>query len=187
MSKEQLGDTWNDYFLTAPVWHFALDVSYMDDATYIGSMIPSVDACGRYFFFTVVRAVKGKAAQYWAQSGWTEDSQALALSVLDDEFVFDAWHRSMQEKCELVSEVPICNEEMALLYQSPISTVFSFSTEAKQNTLLNHLIESQQRKPCFWWTEGSTHIESCMFVSTGLPSIGQFSAMLDGRWQKWSW
>ncbi|MGY6515320.1 type VI secretion system-associated protein TagF [Vibrio parahaemolyticus] len=187
VSKEQLGDTWNDYFLTAPVWHFALDVSYMDDATYIGSMIPSVDACGRYFFFTVVRAVKGKAAQYWAQSGWTEDSQALALSVLDDEFVFDAWHRSMQEKCELVSEVSICNEEMALLYQSPISTVFSFSTEAKQNTLLNHLIESQQRKPCFWWTEGSTHIESCMFVSTGLPSIGQFSAMLDGCWQKWSW
>ncbi|MDW3171399.1 type VI secretion system-associated protein TagF, partial [Vibrio sp. Y184] len=94
---------------------------------------------------------------------------------------------SMQEKCELVSEVSICNEEMALLYQSPISTVFSFSTEAKQNTLLNHLIESQQRKPCFWWTEGSTHIESCMFVSTGLPSIGQFSAMLDGRWQMWSW
>ncbi|MDF5306615.1 type VI secretion system-associated protein TagF, partial [Vibrio parahaemolyticus] len=47
--------------------------------------------------------------------------------------------------------------------------------------------ESQQRKPCFWWTEGSTHIESCMFVSTGLPSIGQFSAMLDGRWQMWSW
>lgn len=187
VSREQLGESWNEHFLTAPVWHFALDVSYLEDSTYIGSMIPSVDACGRYFFFTIARAVKGEAAQYWEDKAWTEDSASLALAVLEDDFVFDVWHKSMQEKNDLVANVKSEVRPLKFLYQSQISTIFHDLGGADQSALLNYLIKEKLSKPCFWWTEGSTLVEPCMFMTSGFPSIGQFSAMLDGGWKKWNW
>lgn len=189
VSKEQLGEIWVDCFLTSPIWHFALDASYMDDSTYIGTLIPSVDSTGRYFFFTVVRPVSGKAIQYWAQSDWTRDSQELALAVLKDDFIFDSWNREMKQKncSNLLLEVQRDTEKVDLIYESQFSKVFHTPVKGKERALLNYLFTEQQNRPCFWWTEGSEHIESCMFISKGLPAIGQFSAMLDGLWSKWGW
>lgn len=189
VSKEQLGDIWVDCFLTSPIWHFALDASYMEDSTYIGTLIPSVDSTGRYFFFTVVRPVSGKAIQYWVQSDWTRDSEELALAVLEDDFIFDSWNNEMKHKNS--SNLPLKAQEetgkVELIYESQFSTVFQNLVKGKENALLNYLVGEQQRTPCVWWTDGSEHIESCMFISKGLPAIGQFSAMLDGLWDKWGW
>ncbi|MGR5235980.1 type VI secretion system-associated protein TagF [Vibrio alfacsensis] len=187
VSREQLCDDWQEYFLTAPIWNFALDASYMDDATYIGSMIPSVDASGRYFFFTVARAVKGSAAQYWSQKSWDKDSQTLALAILDDDFIFDVWAQKLQQPSEVLSEIQIEEIDILTMYSSALSTVYIDSRALSKEGLLSHLIAKTHKTPCFWWTQGSTNIEPCMFVTSGLPSIGQFSAMLDGNWQKWNW
>ncbi len=186
VSKEQLGEKWCDYFLTSPIWHFALDVSYLEDSTYVGTLIPSVDSSGRYFFFTVVQPVPGKATNYWIHSDWTQESQELALAVLEDDFVFESWNRNLK-KSALLLNVSMEDPEVKTLYKSALSTVFSYPDNLKVRSLLNYFVNEQQTTPCYWWTEGSEHIESCMFVTTGLPAIGQFSAMLDGLWQKWNW
>ncbi|WP_104035648.1 type VI secretion system-associated protein TagF [Vibrio jasicida] len=187
VSREQLGEQWDECFLTSPVWNFALDVSYMEEATYIGSMIPSVDASGRYFFFTVARAVKGDATQYWSNNGWGKDSQDLALAVLDDAFVFDAWTQNLNQPSDTLSRIDIEVSPISEMYRSELSTVFSQNEALTSTALLSALIKQQNKAPCFWWTEGSSKVEPCMFVSSGLPSIGQFSAMLDGQWLKWNW
>ncbi|WP_104024036.1 type VI secretion system-associated protein TagF [Vibrio hyugaensis] len=187
VSREQLGEGWGDYFLTAPVWHFALDASYMEDATYIGSMIPSVDASGRYFFFTIARPVKGDATQYWAIRAWEQESQDLALAVLDDAFVFDEWTQNLNRHSDILSKSHVEELLVSETYNSELSTVFSLSEALSANALLSFLVKKENKAPCFWWTEGSSNVEPCMFVSSGLPSIGQFSAMLDGQWQKWNW
>ncbi len=187
VSREQLGEKWSNYFLTAPIWHFALDVSYLEDSTYVGTLIPSVDSCGRYFFFTVVQAVPGKATQYWIHSDWTQESQALALAVLEDDFVFELWNQNLKESTQLLNACGKEQEEVEALYKSALSTVLSHPDKEKAGALLNYFVNEQQSPPCYWWTEGSEHIEPCMFISKGLPAIGQFSAMLDGLWQKWNW
>lgn len=189
VSKEQLGESWNNYFLTAPVWHFALDVSYLEDSTYVGTLIPSVDSSGRYFFFSVVQAVPGTATQYWIHNDWTQESQELALAVLEDDFLFDKWHQKMKQKESngLLLNVPVEEQQAEPLYESTLTTVFNNLHDGKGSALLNHFVTEQKKTPCYWWTEGSEHIEPCMFISKGLPGIGQFSAMLDGLWQKWNW
>ncbi|WP_199437446.1 type VI secretion system-associated protein TagF [Vibrio owensii] len=187
VSREQLGESWSEYFLTAPIWHFALDVSYMEDATYIGSVIPSVDSSGRYFFFTVARAVQGPAVKYWQQSDWTEHSQNLAVAVLSDEFVFDAWAQGLTDSDNLPAEEAGVSQVPTMVYESELSVIYQRSSQLSVNSLLNRMIGKDYKTPCFWWTDGSDNIEPCMLVTSGLPSIGQYSAMLDGNWQKWNW
>ncbi len=189
VSKEQLGERWSDCFLTAPIWHFALDVSYLDDSTYVGTLIPSVDSTGRYFFFSVIRAVPGKATSYWIDSEWTQESQELALAVLDDDFMFDSWSQKIKqmESKSLLLNVQTSKQDVEPIYKSTLSTIYANPNNGKVSALLNYFVTEQQKTPCYWWTEGSEHVESCMFISQGLPAIGQFSAMLDGCWQKWNW
>ncbi|MCV5837995.1 hypothetical protein OFN62_34205, partial [Escherichia coli] len=86
------------------------------------------------------RAVKGEAAQYWGDKAWTEDSASLALAVLEDDFVFDVWHKSMQEKNDLVANVKSEVRPLKFLYQSQISTIFHDQGGADQSALLNYLI-----------------------------------------------
>ncbi|YCO02236.1 type VI secretion system-associated protein TagF [Vibrio sp. VNB-15] len=187
VSREQLGEEWNEYYLTAPIWNFALDVGYMEDATYIGSMIPSVDDSGRYFFFTIARPVKGAATTYWVNKGWEQDSQALALAVLDDAFTFDAWAQDLKNPNDVLSKCNVVEQPISEIYSSELSTVVSQPDKNSAEALLSYLVKKENKAPCFWWTEGSANVPPCMFVSSGLPSIGQFSAMLDGQWQKWNW
>ncbi|WP_418103262.1 type VI secretion system-associated protein TagF [Vibrio harveyi] len=187
VSREQLGEGWHQYFLTAPIWHFALDISYMEDATYIGSFIPSVDSAGRYFFFTVVRPVEGNAVDYWEQSQWTQNSQDLAVAVLNDDFVFDAWARRLTDSDKTVLDDVPTAEVPLVHYKSKLSTIYENTPQLSANGLLNQILGKEYKKPCFWWTEGSATISPCMLITSGLPSIGQYAAMLDGNWQEWNW
>ncbi len=95
--------------------------------------------------------------------------------------------RACKKKNDLVANVKSEVRPLKFLYQSQISTIFHDQGGADQSALLNYLIKEKLSKPCFWWTEGSTLVEPCMFMTSGFPSIGQFSAMLDGGWKKWNW
>ncbi|EKM30269.1 GTP-binding domain protein, partial [Vibrio harveyi] len=39
---------------------------------------------------------------YWEQSQWTQNSQDLAVAVLNDDFVFDAWARRLTDSDKTV-------------------------------------------------------------------------------------
>ncbi|MET2898158.1 type VI secretion system-associated protein TagF [Vibrio rotiferianus] len=187
VSKEQLNETWVELFLNAPIWHFALDQNYIGGATYIGTLIPSVDAAGRYFHFSVVRPVRGRAIDYWESRDWTQTTERLALEVLGDEFQFDKWHHNLKETGEGLDTIEPTSYIAELLDPSTSNAVFRFSELFGQRVLLNHMLATKGNHPCFWWTEGAQAVESSMVITSGLPSIGQFSAMLDGNWKQWGW
>lgn len=187
VSKEQLQETWQSHFLNAPIWHFSLDGSLTNDTTLIGTMIPSVDSAGRYFFFTVARPVLGDAIKYWSGRDWTQNSQQLALAVLEDNFVFDTWCHKLAVATE---EINAIGAETLPVLQKDLAGESLFITEHTETTamsLLAHVVRQQFPKPCYWWTDGNEAIEPMMLVMDGLPQIGKFVAMLDGQWQKWNW
>jgi type VI secretion system protein ImpM len=124
---------------------------------------------------------------YWQQSDWTEHSQNLAVAVLSDEFVFDAWAQGLTDSDNLPTEEASVSKVPTMVYESELSVIYQRSSQLSVNSLLNRMIGKNYKTPCFWWTDGSDNIEPCMLVTSGLPSIGQYSAMLDGNWQKWNW
>ena len=60
-----------------------MEVALAPDFAESGELFLSY-SCGT--LFTIARAVKGEAAQYWGDKAWTEDSASLALAVLEDAF-----------------------------------------------------------------------------------------------------
>ncbi|HFQ5334244.1 TPA: type VI secretion system-associated protein TagF [Vibrio vulnificus] len=187
VSKEQLQETWQSHFLNAPIWHFALDSGVTNDATIIGTMIPSVDAAGRYFFFTLARPVLGDAVSYWSCRDWANESQDLALTVLDDHFTFDVWSQNLQSGTELINAISAETLPVSQKKLSGENLFIKEHTETNVMSLLSHVVRQQFPKPCYWWTDGNDAIEPMMLVMDGLPQTGKFAAMLDGQWQKWNW
>jgi len=61
---------WLDAYLQSPVWCFALGAGVLGPQRWLGVMMPSVDAVGRYFplaiFFDVLQKKEHDAQVYWA-------------------------------------------------------------------------------------------------------------------------
>lgn len=83
---------WLSHYLQAPVWQFMLGQGLVADGAWLGVMMPSVDAVGRYFPLTVVMPVDAglspqRAAWWWQRVG---HSLLAALDQEDDVARFDA-------------------------------------------------------------------------------------------------
>ncbi len=187
VSREQLEDDWTTLYMNAPIWHFSLAANVCGEQPMIGTMIPSVDSVGRYFFFTVARSVKGDALSYWLNRSWSDHTQGLALKVLDDEYQHEKWlselKLSPQEDLfcypDITAVTPHANATQHFVYEEHV--------QIEGTALLKQLLLAQQPRACFWWSEGTEEVSPIFAVTDGLPAVGQFSAMLDGCWDKWNW
>ncbi|BCL70010.1 type VI secretion system protein ImpM [Vibrio nigripulchritudo ATCC 27043] len=187
VSREQMEESWTQHYMNAPIWHFALSPNVCGENTVIGTMIPSVDSVGRYYFFTLARPVEGSAISYWQDRKWSEAAEDRALEVLDDNFQLEAWTplltnehwEAVLTRSPVLKATPVNGEFQNLLFEEQIPL--------ESNHLLQHLLKTQLPRTCYWWTEGSETIPAISTFTDGLPAVGQFAAMLDGNWDQWNW
>ena len=139
--REAMGERWLDAFLTAPIWHFVLR---RDEATFAGSMIPSVDAVGRYFPFVMVLQPDGKDADIGAIDHLLTTVEPLLLAVLDEDF-----------------DIEDLNHRMARFLTKPQRPAPLLPTLA--------LPERFQYAPSLWWTKGSDRRPSTMMAFGDWP------------------
>lgn len=187
VSREQLGESWLPTYLTSPIWHFALSANVCGESPIIGTVIPSVDAVGRNFPFTLAAAIDISPAQAWERKSWFFELENRILQSLDDDFNLTAWVKELQE-----NEIPWTPV-------NKISTSGNTETHIKQPwviesnkdisflELLHQSYVQQFGRYCLWWTAGSEQVEPCMLVTSGLPQISQFAGMIAGNWAKWNW
>lgn len=83
---------WLSHYLQAPVWQFMLGQQLVAAHAWLGVMMPSVDAVGRYFPLTVVTPVDVGCSPQWAAWWWHRvgHSMLAALNDEDDVARFDA-------------------------------------------------------------------------------------------------
>jgi type VI secretion system protein ImpM len=91
--REQQGAAWLDAYLTSPSWRFLLMPGVLagDPGTHVwaGVLMPSVDRMGRYFPFTLVRALDERAVavrQMPALWAWLARLDDLAAQALQDDW-----------------------------------------------------------------------------------------------------
>lgn len=75
---------WLTHYLQAPVWQFMLGQDLVAGRAWLGVMMPSVDAVGRYFPMTVVTPVEPGCSAQWAAWWWQQVGHSL-LAALDHE------------------------------------------------------------------------------------------------------
>ena len=91
-SRHQLGDRWQQVFLTTPVWRFWLGAAICG-STVAGAIMPSLDGVGRYYPLTL-HAVGDTGAPIVppdidAQDEWFNVGENFLLSTLDRDTAFE--------------------------------------------------------------------------------------------------
>ncbi|PKL96496.1 MAG: type VI secretion system-associated protein TagF [Gammaproteobacteria bacterium HGW-Gammaproteobacteria-8] len=191
-SRQALGPRWLDYYLEAPIWYFAAGPGNLDQQTWIGVLIPSVDRVGRYFPFSIVREFSTgtpldamrKARQWYAAA------EALALDCLDEGFEpgdLEPRLRALPQPESGIS--PPCADTVAANGAS--GRVFLLGESPSTNEVLGSIADDSllQLYPGYsvWWTAGSSAVSPALLVASAMPDCEAFGSMLDGRFENYGW
>ncbi|VAW45390.1 Protein phosphatase ImpM [hydrothermal vent metagenome] len=192
VSREQLGENWLDYYLTSPIWNYAIMPDVITPQAITGVLVPSIDEIGRYFPLTIAHI---GAQQPWAAylygNEWYRNLQDVALHALNE-------NTSYSQLIDQLEKLPILELPKMPDYTTQMSThtfahnqvIIKPTQQTNQELALSLLTKTYARllgNYSLWWTEGSEHVEPCLILSANLPDPGQFAAMLDGNWQQWGW
>lgn len=190
-TREQLGENWLNVYLTSPIWRFAMSEGVVDQNSWAGIMLPSVDRVGRYFPLSIVTqlpANSNPADFICNRPNWYQAMEDAALRALDGQLSIDDLIEELNDsnpmRKYLYDRGPVLNDpsQMVIRMQNaeqPPSSVLPF--------MLDACLMSSLRSYSVWSTRGSEMIEPCLFATKGLPPLSGISAMMDGYWSHWNW
>ena len=171
---------WLEAYLVSPTWRFLLMPGCLPgalgDQAWAGVLMPSVDRVGRYFPFTVVRALKQAPESLHAlQTLWQELGRLddLAADALQDDWSAD---RLEAELANVSASNPIALEYLptpfiAELAQAP-GELFDLSCEPDA---AGHIVRealrlwTPQALGRSYWFTGAAQMAARMQVCKGLP------------------
>jgi type VI secretion system protein ImpM len=185
-SREQLGEEWLPTYLTCPIWRFVLDAGLCGDCVAAGVLMPSVDRVGRYFPLVLAAPLpncRNPAALAAGAGGWFDGLETLALSALEDDFDierFDAELRGIGFPAA-DGETPPSGGSMAGGWRIAMPTT---DPAAGYPDLLDRLLRLDSPAYSLWWTAHAEESQRSLLVCRGLPHIGSYAALLDGRWER---
>jgi type VI secretion system protein ImpM len=198
-SREQLQERWLDFYLTSPVWRFAVAEGVCGSGAYAGVMVPSVDRVGRYFPLTVAVQLNtedclldlvSEAARKWFDSAESLllgalEAHDLDLSWFDDQVLALGSPLGEADTAELsalraaMQQTPLVGQPVA--WQVPLQGVHSLQRAV--NVFAGLELERTLRPLTIWWTDGSDAVGPRWLCDRGLPAPHGFAAMMAGNWQ----
>jgi len=184
-SRHALGDSWQQTFLTAPIWRFWLGAE-LCGRTVLGAFMSSLDGVGRYFPLTLLAFPDEGAAipppEFDAQDGWFAVAEEFLLSTLEDTTTFEAVTAGL-ERLVNPSDDPLVARRsdmvefkdglIAQLHQRSLSDVFASIRIADYANVY--------AAATFWWTIGGEGFQPLAMSSRRMPPPFQFTQMLTGR------
>ncbi len=196
-SREQLGPSWLNIYLTSPIWRFGLSPGTCGADAWAGILMPSVDSVGRYFPLTVAVLIPQKDILPWLFFGgaeWFRKLEKLALSVLEDELDFDQFDREL-EKQALAPILPSGdrNSVACELNENRSQLIFQVSMSELSQVreafvhLSTCLLGKYLPNYSLWCTSGSDKVEPSLLAYQGLPPPTVFVKFLAGQTPQSEW
>ncbi|ALQ09902.1 MULTISPECIES: type VI secretion system-associated protein TagF [Pseudoalteromonas] len=191
VSKEQLGEAWQDNYLVAPVWHFALSPNIVGDNGVMGTIIPSMDAVGRHYPFTLLSETQSDPIAILNSGVFSLEYEDVVLKVLEGSVDLFSWRKEVTQTLNIMT----AEKKQVSYSHSPdknkAGEAFEFSgTELSDNVLedaMHAILHKKHGDYSVWWTHGSFNIKPMVLITSALPPVNQVAAMLDGRWKHWEW
>lgn len=195
-SRVRFSEQWLDYYLTSPLWHFAVAPAVCGDRSWAGVLMPSVDAVGRYFPLTIAVPLEPGINILTVLSSsqeWFERAERLARSCLDDDFDLDGFDAEIRLLTppdgvpvpRRADELVAAGDRLSNAWRYGLASAEPLSLDCP--SLLHEMLDRLLYAYSLWWTPGSTRVSPTYLISQGLPPPQGYAAMLDGNWQKWGW
>lgn len=185
-SRDSLGDSWLEAYLSAPIWRFWLGADICGGAV-VGALMSSLDGMGRYYPLTVLAyAGVGDAIappDIDAHDQWFMTAEEFLLSTLDKEVTFEAITNALDElsapahqPTDLPSKdllTPKSGVVAAPLGNKSFSELCAFLRAANHSNIY--------AAASFWWTVGGGDCQPFGFCCHRMPDPFLFTKMLTGR------
>jgi type VI secretion system protein ImpM len=174
-SQETLGDDWVEVYLTSPVWRFALAAHLVGEVPAAGVLIPSVDAVGRYFPFTIASVLPAGPTpiEIRTQASWFNEAEGLATAVLAEDAALD----------DLVTGV----QALGSPELEPPAPADAEGVRLPDAECLPRMLGRVAPPHGLFWTQGSKLVQPSLLLVWRLPSRRRFAALLDGAWETHGW
>ena len=178
-SREQLGEQWLEYYLTCPIWRFAVHSGVVDGQAWAGILVPSVDSVGRYFPLTIAAPLNSHINLYAfmdeAQS-WFTALESAALSALHDQC-------SADDLLALLPEPPVMGQKGSVYTRSNGNLLCLGGSGSTFSAIFPSIFQDQ--KPASLWAVPANDFNpASAFIAFGLPSPAEYTAMLSADWQE---
>jgi type VI secretion system protein ImpM len=185
-SRDTLGDTWQQAYLSAPIWRFWLGAGICG-ATVIGAFMSSLDGMGRYYPLTLFACANpGEAVappDIDAHDQWFAAAENLLLATLENQITFEAITNALDQfaaPTHQPADIPLV--DMSVLRSGVVAGPLgnrSFSDLFAQLRIANH--SNVYAGASFWWTTGGDDYEPFGFCCRHMPDPSLFASMLTGR------
>lgn len=189
-SRQQLGESWRNYYCTSPIWRFALSPGLCGPAAYAGILMPSMDRVGRYYPLVIAAALDPAWPLLTLPANavaWFRQAEQLALSGLDnDTLELDEFSRRVVALGSLPAARFMINDAAtSRAWCCPLPDALDWPQTLP--ALAPHLLAQGFAQPSLWWTEGSEWVVRCLLLCEGLPPVDGFAALLAGDWRERGW
>ncbi|WP_420332171.1 type VI secretion system-associated protein TagF [Roseibium sp.] len=106
-SRQQLGDDWEEAYMTMPVWRFLVRPSPVAGASLVpvaGALMPSVDKVGRKFPLTVVAALDDAGSSGQPLQDWHDGVEAALVGALHEEATLSGFQQAVADLAAPVAD-----------------------------------------------------------------------------------
>jgi type VI secretion system protein ImpM len=173
---ESLGDRWDAYYMSAPIWRFCLSRGLAGSNKLIGVLMPSVDRVGRRFPLTLMAPLDSDGTillNHFREAHLFGQVEDLALAALDDDMTRD-------RLAEALADLPQPGKCLGAMPRI-VGTATILTQHEGQTDLLPDLaaglLEERYQAPSIFSTEidGIPRMMVCEGLPTGTNLQGLFN------------
>jgi type VI secretion system protein ImpM len=184
-SREALGESWRDAYLTAPIWRFWLGGDICGTPV-AGAFMSSLDGVGRYYPLTVFACADHGATvappDIDAQDDWFNAAEEFLLSTLDKDVAYESVTTALDQMASpasrLTNELP---EGMTVIKEGAVVTATTGQSFGEACTSLRGANNaSVYAAASFWWTLGGGDYQPLALSCRGMADPFLFAGMLTG-------
>lgn len=184
-SRDNLGKSWLQGYLNAPIWRFWLGADICG-ATVLGALMSSLDGIGRYYPLTLF-AYANPGDQIVppdidAHEAWFKTAEDFLLATLDKDVSFETISSALDQLSgpgdqSLASSPKGLSTPESGIVAGPLGNG-SFSELFAVLRTANHL--NVYAAASFWWTAGGGDYQPYGFCCRRMPAPHLFTNMLTG-------
>jgi type VI secretion system protein ImpM len=183
-SRYQLGDQWQQAFLTAPVWRFWLGADICG-TTVVGAIMSSLDGMGRYYPLTLHGIADADAPfsppDVDTLDEWFGMAESFLLSTLAQEATFeDISSRLDGLATPRTRSHAAADSGIVPLGDSMAGRVVGGADVATTLSALRAASPEVYAAASFWWTVGGGDFPPLALSCRGLPDPYRYSTLLTG-------
>jgi type VI secretion system protein ImpM len=191
-SRAQLGERWLQVYLTSPLWRFAWapGVAGAGDAAadsrwWLGVLMPSVDAVGRYFPLLIATPCDQppqRPADIATLERWFEALVQAAVATLLPGASVDGFEAALAAAPAWHAAADIGAQRHESAQRSRIQLPHAGPLAAALGALAAHETLQRLRGCSVWWPVQPAEQPHHFSVAAGLPPPEAFAQMLEGSW-----